>query len=205
MNRQPRGLATFIGWLAMAVCAHGALARAVTATEITIYGFEDGLDGWAIPDWAKGSSDHVCQEIAVSQAQAQEGHSSLQLLTAFDGNGRWTGAYVERELEVTDWSPFGQLSASVYLPPGTPEGLEGKIILTVGEEWVWTEMNRGIPLRPGEWTTISVNLKPSSMDWKSFPDDRFRQNVRKLGVRVESNRQPAYVGPIYLDNVRLAE
>lgn len=203
MSPQPR--ASLVWWLAVMALAHGALAAAAAATEITIYGFEETLDGWEIPDWAKGTSDHVCQEIAVSQAQAQEGASSLQLLAAFEGDGRWSGAYVERTLEVTDWTPFSRLSASVYLPSDAPPSLEGRIILTVGDAWTWTEMNRTIPLTPGDWTTISVNLKPGSMDWKFFPDERFRQSVRKLGVRIESNRQPAYTGPIYLDNIRLAD
>ena len=110
-----------------------------------------------------------------------------------------------REVEVTDWSPFGQLSVSLYLPPDAPEGLMGRVILTVGESWKWTEMNRPMPLHPGAWTSITVNLKPGSMDWSFFPDDRFRQLVRRVGVRIESNGKPAYGGAVYLDNVRLAE
>jgi len=174
------------------------------ATEIVIYGFEGTLEGWAVPDWAKGSEDYVAEHCAVSQEHAQEGAHALELGAAFPG-GRWTGVYVEREMEVTDWSPFGRLSVDVYLPEQAPEGLRGKIILTVGGDWTWTEMNRSVPLAPGAWTTLSVNLKPGSMDWKFFPDDAFRGSIRKLGVRIESDRAPAYRGALYVDNVRLAE
>ena len=128
----------------------------------------------------------------------------LEFDAEFPG-GRWTGAYVERLIDVTDWNAFSRILISVFLPPDAPKGLAGRIILTVGDQWTWTEMNRAIALEPGQWTVISANLKPGSMDWKFFPDEAFRRDIRKLGVRVESNREPVYNGPIYLDNVRLAE
>jgi hypothetical protein len=108
-------------------------------------------------------------------------------------------------MEVIDWSQFSQLQAAVFLPSSAPEGLQGKLILTVGEQWTWTEMNRTVPLVPGEWTAITVNLKPGSMDWKFFPDERFRMSIRKLGVRVESNARPQYNGPVWIDAIRLVE
>ena len=66
-------------------------------------------------------------------------------------------------------------------------------------------MNRGISLVPGEWTTIHANVKEGSTDWKFFPDENFRKDIKRLGVRVESDRKPVYTGPIYIDNVRLAK
>lgn len=172
--------------------------------EIVIFSFEGSLDGWVIPDWAKGSSDHVGEEILVSQDYAKDGQSALELRAGFTGY-RWTGAYVEREVDATDWSPFGRFSVDIYLPEGAPEGLGGKIILTTGDDWEWVEMNRTIPLRPGAWTTVTVDLQPHSMDWKFFPGETFRTKVRKMGVRIESNREPAYRGSVYLDNIRLTE
>ena len=174
-------------------------------TQIVVYSFEGSLEGWQIPDWAKASADYVGSAAAVSQAQANDGAASLQVDADFPGD-RWTGVYVEREVEVTDWTPFSQLAVDLLVPAGAPEGLTGRIILTTGEQWVWTEMNRALPLAPGRWTPIAVSLKPGSFDWKFFPDDEFRRRVRKIGVRIESDRGgPAYRGPLYLDHIRLSE
>jgi hypothetical protein len=194
-------------WVTAILLMGGVAAAApasVTAEEIVIYGFEGSPEGWAIPDWAKSSADYVGQECLVSQEKAGEGRSALEVRADFPGE-RWTGVYVEREVEVTDWTPFGTLAVDVYLPPTAPEGLQGKLILTVGEEWTWTEMNQTVPLAPGTWTTLSANLKPGSMDWKFFPDEKFRGNVRKVGVRIESDKAPVYRGSVFLDNIRLSE
>ncbi len=191
-------------WLSGLLMGSLAATPRLAATELVVYGFEDGLEGWVIPDWAKSSADYVMTDLAVSPEQAAEGHQSLRLQAAFPGE-RWTGGYVERELEVTDWSAFSQISVSVYLPAEAPQGLRGRIILTVGDQWQWTEMNHAVPLVPGTWTTMTANLKPGSRDWKFFPTDTFRKDVRKLGVRIESDKQPVYTGPVFLDNVRLAE
>jgi hypothetical protein len=191
--------------LAASVCASTAAgAVAVLAAEIVIYGFEAGAEGWVIPDWAKQSKDYVVEKLDVAKGRAAQGEGALELTASFPG-GRWTGAYVEREVETIDWTPFGQLSVDVLVPEDAPQGLKGQIILTVGDTWQWTEMNRSVALLPGQWTTIAVNLKPGSMDWKFFPDDAFRRSVRKIGVRVESNEEPVYAGSLLIDNIRLAE
>ncbi len=192
------------GWWALALAMLLCAAGPAGATDIVIYSFEGSLEGWVIPDWAKNSADYVGSELKGSQEQASDGECALELHAAFPG-GKWTGAYVERELDVTDWSQFAVLEAQVYLPSHAPAGLQGKIIATVGDQWVWTEMNHSVLLEPGKWTPITVNLKPGSMDWKFFPDDNFRKSIRKIGVRVESNQQPAYTGPVYIDAIRLAE
>ena len=192
------------GMVVATLIAAGWLAPSLWAAEIVIYGFEGSPQGWAIPDWAKVSADYVGEECVVSQAHTDEGQYALEVRTRFPGD-RWAGAYVERGTEVTDWTPFSQLLVDIYLPPEAPAGLSGKIILTVGETWTWTEMNRTIPLAPGAWTTLAVNLKPGSLDWKFVPDEAFRKNVRKVGVRIESEHGPAYTGSVYLDDVRLAE
>lgn len=189
-----------VAYAAIGVCVGMPV---LLAAEIVIFSFEGSPEDWAIPDWAKTSGDYAAEGIAVSNEQAKDGEGALEIQAAFPGE-RWTGVYVERLLDVTDWSAFGQLSASVYLPAQAPAGLKGRLILTVGDEWKWTEMNRAIPLTPGTWTTITANLKPGSMDWSFFPDDTFRQDVRKMGVRIESNPL-SYRGPIYIDDVRLAE
>jgi hypothetical protein len=200
-SKQPFGS---VWWVVFAMVVSLGIAPALYAAEIVIYGFEGSAEGWVIPDWAKSSADYVVSELAISSAYAKEGNQSLVLETAFPGQ-RWSGAYVEREVEVTDWGTFRRLSVSAYLPADAPEGLRGRIILTVGDQWQWTEMNRAIALVPGQWTEIGANLAPGSMDWRFFPTDGFRKDVRKLGVRIESDKQPAYLGWVFLDDVRLSE
>lgn len=208
MSEARRGASILVsrwpGWWVVLLALFLSLTPVLGATEIIIYGFEGTLEGWAIPEWAKVSADYGGQGCLLSQEHVREGQHALELQAVFPGE-RWTGAYVEREAEVTDWSPFGRLSVDVYLPEYAPEGLAGKIILTVGSDWRWTEMNRSIPLPPGQWTTLSVDLRPGSMDWKFFPDEAFRQEVRRIGIRIESNHDSAYRGPVFLDNVRLAD
>ena len=176
----------------------------VRAAEVVIYNFEGSLEGWAIPDWARSSKDYVARECVISEEAVDQGRHALEIQADFPGKV-WTGAYVERQVETTDWSSFGVLSADLYLPERAPRGLWGRIILTVGNDWEWTEMNHPVKLEPGRWTMVSANLKPGSLDWKFFPTDSFRANVRKIGIRIESDKEPAYHGSIFLDNVRLSE
>ena len=79
----------------------------------------------------------------------------------------------------------------------------GKIVLTAGEEWKWREMKYPVPLNPGEWMTIEANMRSGSIDWKGMqPDDAFRKNIKKIGIKIYSDKKPAYKGPIYIDNIR---
>ncbi len=170
--------------------------------ELEICGFESGTDEFAIPDWAQTSPDYVGKSASQSLEMPSHGKGSLQIQADFPGT-KWTGAYVDRLIYVTDWSAFSNLAADVYVPANAPKGLKARFILGIGEKWEWTEMNRALPLEPGQWTLLVANLKPGSMDWKFFPDETFRKDVRKLGVRVESDKGVAYTGPIYIDSVRL--
>ena len=175
-----------------------------SGNDMVIYDFEGNTQEWIIPEWARTSPDYVAGEVNASKEFAAHGTGSLQLLVNFPGqSNKWTGAYTEVEIFVNDWTQFSGLAADVYVPYNTPAGLKGRIILTVGGEWKWTEMNRSITLKPDQWTTIAANLKPGSMDWKFFPDDAFRKDIRKIGIRIESDRGAAYNGPIVIDNVRL--
>ncbi len=180
----------------------GALSHAEEQT--VLFGFEGGLQGWEIPDWAYEKPDHVQKEINVSNKYASEGASSLEIQAEFPG-GRWTGAITEI-MQYFDWTDFSKISCDIYLPKEAPLGLTGKIILTVGDSWKWVEMSRSFALKPGEWTTISADIKPGSIDWRRVQvDDAFRQDVRKIDIRVESNNKPAYTGPIYIDNIRVSK
>ena len=167
-----------------------------------IFDFEDYIEKWKIPDWARDSDDYVAEEICMSGKYASEGKNSLEVKADFPGK-KWTGAYVEY-MENFDWTDGLEIAADIYIPKGTPSGLKGKIILAVGDDWKWTEMRRDVLLVPGKWVTVKANLMPGSIDWKGVePDDKFRMGIRKLGVRVESNRKPTYEGSIYIDNIRL--
>ena len=208
MRSEVRGLRSEVRrgvWLAVICGLWSVVSASAAAAEqepTVIFDFEGNTQDWAIPDWAKESPDSVGKVLSISEEVASHGKGSLQLLADFPG-GKWTGAYAEVLMHVTDWSPFGTVAADVYLPPNAPEGLQGRFILTIGEKWEWIEMNRAIPLEPGKWTTIAANLKAGSLDWKFFPTETFRQDIRKVGLRVESDKKPVYSGPVYFDNVRL--
>lgn len=181
-----------------------AVTSGVFAADKKLFGFEKDVEGWEIPDWAFETEDHVAESISVSNQYALEGKSSLEVKVDFPG-GKWTAAYLEI-VEFLDWTPFSQIYADLYLPSDAPAGLKAKFILTVGESWEWTEMSRAKALEPGKWVTISANLKPGSTDWRRAAiTDAFRQDVRKLGIRIESNMKPAYKGSVYIDNIWLTE
>lgn len=172
--------------------------------ERVLFSFERNLDGWEIPDWALEKDDHVAKDIEISKDVADEGSASLKVNCDFPGN-RWTAALIELE-QYLDFTPYREIVVDVYIPEDAPLGLRGKIILTVGESWKFTEMTRAIPLVPGEWVTIKASIEPGSYDWKrTVPDESFREDVRKIVVRVESNRKPAYKGPVYIDNIRICK
>lgn len=181
------------------------VSEAAYTKEFNLYGFEKDPQGWEIPDWAFEKPDHVARQLGISEFQASEGKYALQVDTNFTGGTSWEGAYVERVVDVSDWSPFKYLSIDVYLPKDAPRGLRAKIILSVGEDWKWTEANKGAPLTPGEWVVLKVDLTSNSANWRRFIDDSFRADIKKVGVRVESYGKIRYQGPIYLDNVKLSD
>ncbi len=167
-----------------------------------LYDFETGLEGWEIPDWAYEQDDYVGESVEPSKDVAASGKSSLKLMVNFPG-GSWKGSVCE-VMEYMDWTPYKTVSCDIYVPADAPVGMRAKMILTVGDDWTWTEMSKSVKVEPGKWTTVSANLLPGSTDWKKTnPTDEFRADVRKIDVRVESNKKPVYKGPIYIDNVRV--
>ena len=173
----------------------------VHAEEEVLFGFEAGLEGWDVPDWAYEKPDYVQREINLSDVAAQEGTQSLEVIAEFPGNS-WSGAIVE-VAQYFDWSDYSKIACDIYLPADAPKGLKAKMILTVGDTWKWVEMSRSFSLVPGQWVTVKADLMPGSIDWKRTQvDEGFRQDVRKLDIRIVSNGQPRYSGPIYIDNVR---
>lgn len=167
-----------------------------------LFGFEANSPIWEIPDWCFEKRDYVGETVACSARFSREKASSLELMANFPG-ARWTSAYIEVQ-EYFDWMAYQALSAELFLPADAPMGLTARFILTVGEDWKWTEMSRATKLVPGEWNTITASIVPGSTDWRRTQvTDEFRADVRKLGIRIESNMRPAYDGPIYIDYVRL--
>jgi hypothetical protein len=172
------------------------------AAEEVLFGFETGPEGWEIPDWAYEKPDHVQEAINISEEFASEGVNSLEVEAVFPG-GRWAGAMVET-MQYFDWSDAKALACDIYLPADAPTGLKAKIILTVGDNWQWVEMSRSFDVVPGEWITVEADISPGSIDWRRVEvGEAFRQDIRKVSIRVESNNKPAYAGAFYIDNVRL--
>ena len=174
------------------------------AKPLVMFDFEDGLQGWVIPAWSLQSADYAGKSVQASAAFASHGKQSLELTAALPGEDKWTAAYAEVEMHVTDWGVFSEVAADVYLPEQAPRGLAARLIVTVGDQWQWTEQNHPVKLVPGQWVTLTANLTPNSMDWKFFLDESFRRDVRKLGVRIESDKKPTYSGPVYIDQIRLS-
>lgn len=168
----------------------------------TLFNFEKTNDGWGIPEWAMQKPEYVGQKAESSNKYASKGKSSLELMANFPG-GLWTAVYVEI-VDNYDWEPYSSVFVDLYIPESAPTGLRARLVLTVSDDWTWVESMRPVTLIPGKWVTLSANLKAGSKDWKAEEiTDEFRRDIRKIGVRVESNMRPAYQGPIYIDNLRL--
>jgi hypothetical protein len=172
--------------------------------ERVIYDFEGDLLGFEIPVWAQGKADYVAKEVVVSNEFAKNGASSLKVTANFTGDN-WNAALVEIQ-QYLDLSQYRVISVDFFIPKEAPIGLKGMMILTVGDNWKFVEMNRSVPLIPGEWVTLTASIEPGSYDWKRIvPDENFAQDVRKIAIRVESNKKPQYSGPVYIDNIRVGK
>jgi mannanase-like protein len=180
----------------------GAAILPVLGAEVTVADFEGAHpESWKIPDWALEKADHVAKEISISKDQASKGTQSLKVTAAFPG-GTWNAAAVELE-ENLDFSEQSKISVDIYLPKDAPEGLYGNICVTYGSKWTWAEQVKNVPLVPGKWTTVEADIAEGSKDWKKVRvDGEFRSDIRKLNIRVISDKKPAYSGDFYFDNVR---
>jgi hypothetical protein len=168
------------------------------------FDFETDLAGWEIPAWAASKNDYVAREITISGDKASSGASSMKIKVDFPVE-IWSAGLVEIQ-QYLDLSHYRVLSVDLFLPEDAPVGLKSRFVLTVGDNWKFVEMNRSVPLIPGEWITLSASVEPGSYDWKRVvPDDQFSKDIRKIAVRVESNRQPVYSGDVYIDNLRVGK
>ncbi len=170
-------------------------------TEKTLYDFEKDDNGWEIPGWELDKPDHVARSLKKVSGVASKGAGSLELYAEFPGE-RWTGALAEIQ-HYLDLRNYDAIYVDIYLPLDAPGGLRGKVILTVDEDWRFVEMARSFRLEPGKWTTITADISEGSTEWKRTKVDKaFKADVRKVAIRIESNRVP-YSGPIYIDNIRV--
>lgn len=173
---------------------------------VMLFDYEVDLDGWRIPEWAFAKKDNAAAKVLLSKEQAFNGTQSLKIVTNFMPK-MWSGAYCEVEREpgnFMDFTGYDTLMVDVYVPKEAPRKLTGEIVLTVGEDWSWTEMRKGIELVPGQWTTVTANITPESLDWKAKLTEALISDVRKLGVRVASNYME-YKGQVYVDGIRLGK
>ncbi|MBD3426740.1 MAG: hypothetical protein GF409_05875 [Candidatus Omnitrophica bacterium] len=202
-----------------------------SAQEEIRFDFEQSQEGWKIPDWAFYQGDHVAISTEVTAEEASSGENSLQVDCEFPGN-RWAAALVEfkvekglpflglegyeeiKKLEYLDLTGYKNISVDVYLPRKAPAGLiQARIILTVGEGWLFTEMRYAVPLERGKWTTIQAKLdtpEDESSEWKGRKEKKLihhQDKVRKIAIRIEYDAAPPhrigrkYHGPIYIDNL----
>ncbi|MGD2278975.1 MAG: hypothetical protein PVH45_02625 [Candidatus Omnitrophota bacterium] len=168
----------------------------------TLYDFETDEGGWEIPAWELEKTDHVARSLERTDDIAANGAGSLKLDVEFPGGG-WTAALIEVQ-QYLDLADYDTIRADIYVPPSCPEGLRCKLILTVGESWKFIEMSRSARLVPGEWTTIRASIADGSNDWRRvIVDEHFKSDIRKIAIRIESNRKPVYSGPVYIDNIRV--
>lgn len=173
---------------------------AFAENETALFSFEKDAEGWGIPKWTAEKPEYVGKTAGISNKFASKGDSALEITANFPG-GLWTAAYAEIA-DTFDWTAYSTLSADLYIPDSAPAGLRARLVLTVSDDWTWVEASHAVNLVPGQWVTLTANLKPGSTDWKiAEVTDNFRKEIKKLGVRVESNMKPAYQGPIYLDNI----
>ena len=166
-----------------------------------LFDFEYDSENWEIPDWAIDKSDHIATELNHVTGLGSTGNGSLEIQTEFPGSF-WSGAVIELAQYIS-FEDFEMISVDIFLPIDAPKGLRGKLILTYGPDWNFVEMSRSERLEPGEWNTLIADITDNSMDWKrTKPDKTFRNDIRKIALRIESNK-PAYSGPIYVDSFSL--
>lgn len=150
----------------------------------------------------------------------------MRLDVEFPGN-IWRAGIMECEECVTSLDGYDAISCDFYIPDNAPSGISARLILSIEEdsEWKWVETAASVDLIPGKWVTLKAGIIPGSKDWilplGSVPEgqspndpkvsgaerfnvtENFRKNIRKIAVRMESDKTP-YNGPVYIDNIKVA-
>jgi hypothetical protein len=170
--------------------------------EKVLYDFESDKDGWEIPLWAVDKEEYTQKASDISDDISSRGKKSLRVDSDFSP-GKWVASIAEIQ-RYFDLSEYDAIATDIYLPPDAPErGFRAKLIFTVGEDWKFVEMSRSVKLEPGKWNYILASLKSNSRDWKwTKVDNTFKEDVRKIALRIEYEGKQSYSGPIYIDNIR---
>jgi hypothetical protein len=167
----------------------------------TLYDFEEDDDGWGIPAWALNLRDHVAISSKRSDRYSSKGNWSLRVNSKFPEK-QWSASLVEIQ-HFLNLENFDTIAADVYFPKHSSKKLRGILILTQGEDWRFCEMSHSFRIDPGKWTTIRADISKNSVDWKKIKLDKyFRNDIRKIAIRIESTKT-SYNGPIYIDNIRV--
>ena len=156
----------------------------------------------------------MARDVFVSSKEASSGSQSLEIICEYPGDN-WRAALVEREKDL-DLTGYKKISVDIYIPKKAPKGMFlGRIIMTVGDGWHFTQMKEGVPLPRGKWTTLEVDLDNEgytfmTSPWRGRKEKRLYKHlgkVKKIAVRVEYDAAPPYRigpkyhGPIYMDNI----
>lgn len=202
MKRSLLLLATFIAVFTYSMPVHAEREASAEGMERVLFGFEKGTEGWEIPEWASKEKIDAAKSVKCSRDIAKSGQRSLRVNVSFPA-AAYAAALVE-EFEYCNWTPYRELLCDVYLPKRAPQGLKAIMVLTVGDHWKRVEMSHYVDLVPGKWVTMSADILPGSKDWKTLSiKESFRKDVRKMAVKVVSDKEGQYAGPVYIDDVRL--
>jgi hypothetical protein len=177
------------------------------APPVLLYGFEQDIEGWNLPDWPdanKNDKGQVVQPIC-SDEESSEGHRSLKM-TFHIAPARASQGFVGVH-PLSDWTMLRRVRMDVYLPPNAPAGLTAHFYM-MQDGWHWRESTPRIALKPGQWTTLETPLVGSGVaaEW-GCSEKEFRAglpDVLDFGIRI-GNEEPnrvGYSGPVYIDNVR---
>ena len=161
---------------------------------------------WYIPDRILSSGNRSINQLIVSNIDGPTGIKSkcLELMVDFPRINSWREVYIERLIDEEDWTIYRALSAKIFLLKNAPKNLKAKFILTCGKNWYWAEMKPRVFLKPGSWNLIEANLESISVDWRYGGDvSDLVKNVRKLGIRIETNYSQNYQDSIYVKDIEL--
>ena len=180
-------------------------AEIVFAQGKGVYNCERYVRNWKIPEWSTEKDDYISPILALDENFKDDGNSSLKLTVAFEGLD-WAAGIVETE-GYFDLTIYKAIACDIYLPDYAPKGIDARIAITAGKDWLWLEMKHAVAVSPGRRTRITANLRHGNHTWKNAQGvraltDRLKAAVRKIAIRVESNIV-RYNGPVYIDNIRL--
>ncbi len=175
----------FVSTFCFALCAFGRRPA---------FDFEGDIQGWKL---LEGEDANAVNEIFVDDSVASEGYHSLGVLAQFPGIAS-VYTYIQRD----DMSIYEKLEMDVYIPPDIPDDISANLFVQ-DAEWLWYQ-TRAFSLIPGEWQTISADMSPHSMAWKSLGHSQpwgslSRSNLNTMGIMFVSNGE--FRSRLNIDNI----